>query len=131
MATIKGITVEIGGDTTKLGKALENVNKTSRTCQTELKQVNTALKFNPRNVELLSQKQAILNERIAATKEKLRILKEAQAQVTAQFEKGEIDAGQYRQFQRELIQTESQLKTFTREAAETTNQLNADRKSVV
>lgn len=125
MATIKGITVEIGGDTTKLGKALENVNKTSRACQTELKQVNTALKFNPRNVELLSQKQAILNERIAATKEKLRILKEAQAQVTAQFEKGEIDAGQYRQFQRELIQTESQLKTFSREAAETTNQLNA------
>ena len=65
---VKGITVEIGGDTSKLGKALESSEKQTQKLQKELKQVNTALKFNPDNVELLAQKQKLLTDQIQATK---------------------------------------------------------------
>jgi TP901 family phage tail tape measure protein len=109
---VKGITVEIGGDTTKLGKALESSEKQSRNLQKELKQVNTALKFNPGNVELLTQKQKLLTDQIQATKEKLDTLKEAEAQVTAQFKAGKIGEEQFREFQREIVETESKLKTY-------------------
>lgn len=109
---IKGITVEIGGDTTKLGKALKDSEKQSQNLQKELKSVNTALKFNPDNVELLTQKQKLLTDQIEATKQKLDTLKEAEAQVTAQFEAGEIGEKQFREFQREIIETESKLKTY-------------------
>lgn len=110
--SVKGITVEIGGDTSKLGKALESSEKQSRDLQKELKQVNTALKFNPNNVELLTQKQKLLSDQIKATTDKLNILKEAEAQVAAQFESGEIGEEQYREFQREIIETESKLKSY-------------------
>lgn len=106
---IKGITVEIGGDTVGLQNALRDVNNRSRDLQSELKQVERALKFNPGNIELLAQKQQILSEQIINTAEKLDRLKEAQAQVQDQFERGEIGADQYRAFQREVIQTESRL----------------------
>lgn len=109
---VKGITVEIGGDTTKLGKALESSEKQSRNLQKELKQVNTALKFNPDNVELLTQKQKLLTDQIDATAEKLDTLRAAEAQVTAQFKAGEIGEEQFRQFQREIVETESKLKTY-------------------
>ena len=110
--TVKGITVEIGGDTTKLGKALETSEKQSRALQKELTQVNTALKFNPDNVELLTKKQKILTDQIQATKEKLDLLKSAEAQVTAQFKAGEIGEEQFREFQREIVTTESKLKSY-------------------
>lgn len=110
--TVKGITVEIGGDTSKLGKALESSEKQSRDLQKELKQVNTALKFNPGNVELLAQKQKLLAEQIQATKEKLDTLRAAEAQVEAQFNAGEIGEEQFRAFQREIIETESKLKNY-------------------
>lgn len=109
---VKGITVEIGGDTTKLGKALTQSEKQSRTLQKELKSINTALKFNPGNVELVAQKQRVLTQQIQATKEKLDALKEAESQVEAQFNAGEIGEEQFREFQRELIETESKLKTY-------------------
>ena len=109
---VKGITVEIGGDTTKLGKALSDSEKQSRNLQKELKSVNTALKFNPDNVELLTQKQKLLTDQIEATKEKLETLKAVEAQVTAQFNAGEIGEEQFREFQREIIETESKLKTY-------------------
>lgn len=109
---VKGITVEIGGDTTKLGKALESSEKQSRNLQKELKQVNTALKFNPDNVELLTQKQKLLTDQIEATKEKLDTLRAAEAQVTAQFKAGEIGEEQFREFQREIVETESKLRTY-------------------
>lgn len=110
--TIKGITVEIGGDTSKLGKALESSEKQSRNLQKELKQVNTALKFNPSNVELLAQKQKVLAAQIQATKEKLDTLKEAESQVEAQFNAGEIGEEQFREFKREIVETESKLKSY-------------------
>ena len=69
--SIKGITVEIGGNTTKLGKALNDVNTKTRNLQRELKGVNTLLKYDPTNVILIKQKQDLLNTSIANTREKL------------------------------------------------------------
>ncbi|MBN1074740.1 phage tail tape measure protein [Clostridium botulinum] len=109
-SNIKGITVEIGGDTTKLDKALKGVNTSSRSLQGELKKVNVALKLDPTNVTLIKQKQDILRESVEKTKEKLETLKSTQAQVQAQFEKGEIGVEQYRAFEREIENTEQKLK---------------------
>lgn len=106
---IKGITVEIGGNTAPLDKALKDVNKTSRDLQSELGKVNRALKMDPNNVTLVQQKQKILKEEIKATTEKLDKLKEAQKQIKEQYKSGQIDEGQYRAFQRELETTKSKL----------------------
>ena len=114
--SIKGITVEIGGNTTKLGKALNDVNTQSRNLQKELRGVNTLLKYDPSNVVLIKQKQDLLNTSIAGTKEKLNKLKEAQVQVQEQFDKGEITEEQYRDFQREIVATEQKLKNLEAEA---------------
>jgi len=93
---IAGITIEIGGDTTKLDKALQGVNKQTRDTQKELKEVNKLLKLDPKNTELLAQKQKLLAESIDGTKEKLNILKDAEKQVQQQFENGEASEEQYR-----------------------------------
>jgi phage-related minor tail protein len=108
--SIKGITIELDGDTTKLGKALADVDKQSRNLQNELKQVERALKFSPGNTELLAQQQQLLAEQVQATTTRLNRLKAAQQQVQAQFESGAIGEAQFRAFQREIIQTESKLK---------------------
>ena len=63
---IAGITVEIGGDTTKLSKALEGVNKSIKTTQAGLKDVNKLLKLAPSNTEAVTQKQKMLKEAIEA-----------------------------------------------------------------
>lgn len=112
---IKGITIEIGGDTTKLDKALSEVNSKSRELKNELKGVNSLLKLDPKNVTLLKQKQDLLNQSISNTKEKLTTLKDAQVQVQEQFNKNEITVEQYRDFQREIILTENKLKSLTTE----------------
>lgn len=109
---LRGITVEIGGDTTKLGKALEGVNSKTRDLQGELKGVESLLKMDPGNTDLLAQRQEILTEAVAETTEKLEILKKAEEQVAKQFEDGDIGADQFRDFQREIIQTENKLKGF-------------------
>ena len=75
---IKGITIEIGGDTTKLSKALSGVNSSCSSLQKELREVDKLLKLDPSNTELLAQKQKILKEAIGSTKEKLDTLKEAE-----------------------------------------------------
>lgn len=106
---IKGITVEIGGDTTGLDTALKGVNQRSQDLQKELRDVERLLKFNPNNVELLAQKQELLTQRIQATTEKLDQLRAAESQVQAQFERGEIGEAQYRAFRRELEATEGSL----------------------
>ena len=118
---IKGITIEIGGDTQKLTKALEGVNKQSRDLQGELKQVERLLKLDPKNTELLAQKQELLSKAISNTKEKLETLKEAERQVQQQFERGEIGEEQYRAIQREVIQTEQQLKNLEQQLKNTNN----------
>lgn len=118
MSKIKGLTVEIGGDTTKLGKALEDVNKKSRDLSSELGQVNRLLKFDPGNADLVAQKQKILAEAVSNTKSKLDTLKEAERQVQAQFAKGEVSVEQVRELQREIIDTEQKLKSYEKAAQE-------------
>ena len=113
---IKGITIEIDGDTTKLGKALESAEGSSKSLQSELKGINTLLKLDPSNVELLTQKQQVLTDAISSTEDKLKTLRNAQGQVQAQFEKGEITVQQYRDFQREIVATEAKLESLKKEA---------------
>lgn len=121
---IAGITIEIGGDATKLDKALEGVNKKTRDTQKELKEVNRLLKLDPKNTELLAQKQKMLAESIDGTKEKLNILKDAEKQVQQQFENGEVSEEQYRALQREIIATEQQLKNLKRQAEDSNGALD-------
>lgn len=116
---IKGITVEIGGNTTKLGQALESSEKKSRSLQTELREIQKQLKFDPTNVELLSQKQTVLTQDIKETSDKLNILKESEKQVIAQFEKGEVAEEQVRALQREIIKTEGVLGSMKTELSNT------------
>ena len=113
---IKGLTVEIGGDTTKLGKALESVNKKSSDLSSELGEINRLLKFDPDNAELLAQKQKILAETIANTSDKLEKLREAERQVQRQFERGEVSEEQVRALRREILATEGQLKSYQKQA---------------
>lgn len=115
---IKGIVVEIGADTTKLGKAVGDVTKESMNLQSELKQVDKLLKFDPGNIELTTQKQQILTENIEATSKRLNILKDVQGQVQQQFENGDIGVEQYRAFQREIQKTESILKRLSDQKVE-------------
>lgn len=116
---IKGITVEIGGDTTKLGKALGDTEKKSRSLQVELRQIEKLLKFDPTNTDLLAQKQDVLKNSIEETSNKLKTLKEAEAQVIAQFERGDIAENQLRAFQREIMQTEKELNGLKSELSST------------
>ena len=113
---IKGITVEIGGDTTKLSKALEGVNKDIKGTQTQLKDVQKLLKLDPSNTELLSQKHKLLADAVSATKEKLEVLKTAAEQANTALANGEISQQQYDALQREIIETENELKRLTTEA---------------
>lgn len=109
---IKGITVEINGDTGPLDKALKGINTTSRSLQSELKEVNKQLKLDPTNTVLLQQKQDLLAKSITNTKDKLGTLKEAEKQAEQQFAQGKIGEEQFRALQREVINTENQLKTL-------------------
>ena len=108
---IQGITVEIGGDTTKLSKALESVNKSIKGTQSGLKDVNKLLKLDPSNTELVVQKQKMLKDAIEATKEKLATLKTAAQQANEQLANGEITQQQYDALQREIVETEQILRT--------------------
>ena len=121
---IKGITVEIGGDTTGLDKALKSVNTSIRSTQSALKDVNRLLKLDPSNTELLSQKQRLLKDAIAATKEKLDSLKVAQEQAKQQLENGELGQDKYDALQREIVETEEELLRLQQEAATTNTALS-------
>ena len=120
---IKGITVEIGGDTTGLEKSLKSVNSTIKNTQSQLKDVNRLLKLDPSNTELLSQKQRILKDAIGSTKEKLDALKDAQAQAKQQLENGDLGQDKYDALQREIIETEQELRRLQEEAAATSTAL--------
>ena len=120
---IKGITVEIGGDTTGLEKALKSVNSTIRNTQSQLKDVTKLLKLDPKNTELLSQKQRLLKDAISATKDKLEALKEAQKQAKEQLENGTLGQDKYDALQREIIETEEELRRLQKEAETTTSVL--------
>ena len=120
---IKGITVEIGGDTTGLDKALKSVNTSIKSTQSALKDVNRLLKLDPSNTELLAQKQKLLKDAIGATKEKLDALKVAQEQAKQQLENGELGQ-EYDALQREIIEAEEELRRLQQEAVTTSTALS-------
>ena len=108
---IKGITIEFRGDTSKLDKSLRQINNETRSIDKELNQVNKSLKFNPTNVELWRQKQQLLTQKVSETKEKLDLLKQAQAQMDND-DSVDKTSKEYRELQRDIIETESKVKNF-------------------
>ncbi len=113
---IKGITVEIGGDTTKLQIALKGVNSEIKNTQAQLKDVEKLLKLDPGNTELLAQKQKLLSDAVSETKEKLTTLKTAAEQANTALANGDISQEQYDALQREIIETEQDLKKLEEQA---------------
>lgn len=121
--TIKGLTVEIGADTSSLADALADVNKKSKSLSSELGEVNRLLKMDPGNTDLLVQKQKILADAVENTSEKLKKLKEAEKQVQQQFERGEVSEEQVRALQREIIATEKKMEGYEQAVEETNKAL--------
>ena len=121
MATrVKGITIEFNGDTTKLGRALSDVDKKTRTVDKSLRDVNNALKFNPKNTELLTQKQTLLSQKVDQTKERLDALRQAQEKLD---DDPAVDkqSAEYMELRREIIKTESKLQHFEDEVKKLDN----------
>lgn len=114
---IKGITIEIGGDTTALSKALSGVNKEISTTQKQLRDVERLLKLDPGNVTLLEQKQRLLADSVEQTKQKLDALKAAEKQVQQQFAQGKVSQAQYDALQREIVATEADLRKAKKAAS--------------
>lgn len=123
--TLKGITVEIGGDTTKLGDAILKARKSAKDLSGELRGVESLLKLDPTNTVLLAQKQGILAESIAGAKDKLKMLIAAQESMSKQLADGKISPEQYRDFEREIESTRQQL-TRLEAAASGTDDAVAD-----
>lgn len=117
--SIKGITIEFRGDTTKLDKALREINNNTKSLDKELKQIDRALKFNPSSVDLWRQKQQLLTQKITDTEDKLKLLKDEQARMDAAGV--DKNSEEYRKLQREIIETESKLKTFKKQLAQIGN----------
>ena len=118
MANIKGIIVEIGGDTSALQNALKKVNSSTSSLSKELKGINSLLKLDPKNTELLSQKQEVLKNNIAETSKKLEELKNTQKLADSTIANGgEISQNSYRNLQREILVTENKLNSLKVEAS--------------
>lgn len=117
--SIKGITVEIGGDTTGLSKALTGINKNITNTQKQLKEVEKLLKLDPKNTELLEQKQRLLGDAIEQTSTKLGALKQAEAEAQKQFQKGDLSREEYEKLQRQIIATEQKLQGLTTQTSKT------------
>ena len=113
---IKGITVEIGGDTTKLQTALKGVNTEIRNTQSQLRDVEKLLKLDPGNTELLAQRHRLLGQAVSETKEKLETLKTVAEQANTALANGEISQEQYDALQREIIETENALRNLEQQA---------------
>lgn len=114
---IKGITIEFRGETTKLEQALRTVKNETKGIDSDLKKVNNALKFNPKNTELIAQKQTLLRNKISATTDKLKLLKQEQEQMDASGV--DKNSQEYMTLRREIIETESKLKNFNKQLNET------------
>lgn len=115
---IKGITIEIGGDTSSLSKAISGVNKELKSTQDQLRDVERLLKFDPGNTQLLEQQQRLLALSISETSQKLEILKNAEDQTQKKFKEGKVSREQYDALTREVIETENALKKLTKRADE-------------
>ena len=118
---IKGITIEFGGDTTKLQKALKDIDSTARQASSRLADIGRALKFNPGNVELVTQKHKQLSKEIDNTKRKLDALKAADIKAKEQLANGKLGKEDYEDLQREIIKTESKLKSLQSQFAKMGN----------
>lgn len=112
--TIKGITIQIGADTTKLSSALNSANRAIKQTQTDLKAVEKALKINPTSINLLRDKQALLNDKIADTKTKLDAMKQAQAQLDSQGV--DKNSKEYRELHTQIDLCEQELKDLNKES---------------
>ncbi len=108
-AAVKGITIQFNGEN-RLGATLKEIDRGAKNTEKALKTVNNALKYNPKNTDLLAQKQVLLTRRIQSTKDKLDALKQAQATMDASGVDKTSD--EYMELQREIIMTESKLKNF-------------------
>jgi phage-related minor tail protein len=119
---IRGITIELGGDASGLNKALEGVNSKVKNTADQLKDVNRLLKLDPKNTELLAQKQKLLANQIENTNKKLNTLKEVQKDM----DKNGVDKNseQYMALQREIISTEADIKNLKKASQETANAMN-------
>lgn len=116
MGNIKGITIEIGSDTKKFKSGLAELNKSSKDLQNELKYVNQALKHDPKNTELLRQKQELLTKSVSETKSKLEALKAAKEKADKDMASGtEVNQEEYRRLVREISTTKNSLKNLTKE----------------
>lgn len=109
---IKGITIEIGGNTINLQKSIDQSEKASASLNSELREINKQLRFDPSSTILLSQKQDVLKGSIEAAKDKLKELETVQQDIERAYKKGDIDDGQYRAYQREVEQTKDKLKLY-------------------
>lgn len=121
---IKGITVVLGGDTTGLNKALSGTNKEIKNTQSQLKDVERLLKLDPKNTELLEQRQRLLADAVSKSKTKLDTLKEAEKQVQEQFKRGEVTQQQYDALQREIVDTAHELNRLEEAANKSNEMLN-------
>ena len=120
---IRGITVEIGGDTTKLQTALKGVNTEIRNTQSQLRNVEKLLKLDPGNTELIAQKHRLLAQAVSETREKLETLKTAQRQADEALRNGTISQQQYDGLQREIVETEQELRRLEQQAEQSATAL--------
>lgn len=123
MSRIKGITIELGGDTSKLDKSIKDVTKSTKALDKELRGINYGLKLDPKNTELLATKHEVLTERVAASAEKVALLKERHEEAAEQFAKGEISDEEFRAITRELGIAEGELQKFEKELESVSKQL--------
>ena len=114
---IKGITIEFDGDTTKLGRALNDINAKAKGVDKELKAINKSLKFNPKNTELIAQKQTLLKQKIAQSKQQLEAFKAAEAAMKA--DGVDKNSQEFMELRRNIIETESKIKHFNSELQKT------------
>ena len=122
--SIKGITIEIAGDTTKLGKSLKSIDDQSRDLAASLKYVDKLLDFDPGNTELLAEKQKLLTDAVDNTAERLSSLKKVQDQVARQYQSGEIGQRAYLDFLHELSKTERKLENLRSESQQVERSLD-------
>ena len=112
---IKGITIQIGADTLGLDKALKDVEQKSKSAAAEIKEVEKAVRITGDSTELWTQKQALLKTALEESEKKLKLLEDAQEQVSKQAERGDITAEQYRAFQREVEYARSAVNHYSNE----------------
>lgn len=123
MSRIKGITIEIGGDTSKLDKAIRDVTTSTKSLDKELRGINYGLRLDPKNVTLLGEKYKVLTQRVKESSDKVELLKKRHKEAAQQFKNGEISDKEFREISRELGIAEAELKKFKKQLKEVGNGL--------